>query len=615
VSPTIEVCCNGAGAEGHRTPLRLEYSPESKKRNVRIGLPPFVKDLLHIPARTLDLLELAAYIYAADRHTHRGSREAVEFHSWSRRFRFRMRVRDVDFWKRADVQDALRSCLTFMTGHADFAFVFTGGHRTPPTSLFDQEGIVGPLASDRQRVALFSGGLDSLSGAVDTLASTDASLVLVSHRSQPGSKQVQRQLAEALDARFPGRVTPYGFECTLSGVRAVEETQRSRSFLYAAIGFAIARAYQTSALMIYENGVTSLNLRRREDLSNARASRTTHPRTLSAVQRVLSLVTEEPFEVQTPGFWLTKRDVVDNLVAAGHGDLIASSVSCSRTFQREGAATHCGRCFQCVDRRLAMFSAGQEQMDDAGLYTVDIARQPIPDAESRTTTVDYLRQAAQFADSSVDAFYTEHFSELAEVLDSLPATGSDLERVERLWGLMRRHGENVRRGLLRIRELYDDPLAPLPSGSLPSLVSAREHLRPAVLRLSEAISRIAAEAVGELFRVEQPANENDLNAKLAALIGSHHELISEHPSVPFACARVMPDHTVVDSALLIEAKFIRDGTPPSKASEGIAADLTKYPSGCHVLFLVYDPHRRIPDDGVFKRDFENKGRCTITVLR
>jgi hypothetical protein len=268
-----------------------------------------------------------------------------------------------------------------------------------------------------------------------------------------------------------------------------------------------------------------------------------------------------------------------------------------------------------VDRRLAIFAAGQEKLDDAGLYTVDITRNPLPDGESRTTAVDYLRQAANFAAGSVDAFAVEYVSELAEIMDALPTTGSDLERVRRVWELMRSHGENVRRGLLRVRELYDDPLSPLPSGSLPSLVSAREYLRPAVLRLSDAISRLVSEAVGTMFRVEGPPNENDLNAKLAALIGSHHELISEHPSVPFACARVIPDHTVVDAQLLIEAKFIRDGTPPSKASEGIAADLIKYPFEAHILFLVYDPTRQISDDAAFKRDFESRGRCMVTILR
>jgi hypothetical protein len=55
--------------------------------------------------------------------------------------------------------------------------------------------------------------------------------------------------------------------------------------------------------------------------------------------------------------------------------------------------------------------------------------------------------------------------------------------------------------------------------------------------------------------------------------------------------------------------------PLSKASEGIAADLTKYPASSHTLFLVYDPHRRIADDAEFKRDFESRGRCTVTILR
>jgi hypothetical protein len=615
VSRTINVCCNSATAEGLEKPLRLEYRPTFPQRNVRLGLPRFIRHLGHIPARTLDLLELAAYIYAADRYVSRGSRDAVEFQSWSREFKFRVRVRDVGFWARADLQDALRSCLTFMTGDADFAFEFAGGHDTPPTSLFDREGLIEPAAGGDQQAVLFSGGLDSLGGAVELLETTDSSLILVSHQSQVGTKKAQTALARALSNRYPGRVTPYGFECTLSGTRAVEETQRSRSFLYAAIGFAVARAHHTGLLTIYENGVTSLNLRRREDLANARASRTTHPHALEGVERVLSLVGGRPFTIETPAFWLTKRDVVERLIAARCGDLIASSVSCSRTYQRSGPATHCGRCFQCVDRRLSMLAAGEEQLDDAALYEVDITRQAIPDEESRTTTIDYLRQAAEFADSSVDSFANEYASEIADALDAVPMVGTDLERTERVWKLVRRHGENVRRALVRARDLYDDPLKPLPTGSLISLVSFREHLRPAVIRLAAAISKMVSEAIRSMFQVEGPTSEADLNAKLSALIGSHHELISEHPAVRFACARATPDHMLVDFLLLVEAKFIREGTPPAKASEGIAADLTKYPSESHILFLVYDPLAEIRDDYVFRRDIESKGRCTVTLLR
>lgn len=616
MSRIIEVCCNGASAAGLKNPLILEYSPLSVRRNVRLALPRFVSNLVHIPPRTLDLLELAVFIYAADRQSSRGSREAVEFHSWSRRFRIRMRVRDAEFWNRPEVQGALRACLTFMTGDADFSFVFTGGHSTPPTSLFDRPDTAFPMPNGNQDVALFSGGLDSLSGAIDTLTKSAASLILVGHHSQPGTKQVQRELTKALQARFPGRAALYGFECSLSGVRASEETQRSRTFLYAAMGFAVTQAFGGSALTIYENGVTSMNLRRREDLANARASRTTHPRALSAVQKVLSFVTDGVFEIRTPAFWMTKAEVVERLVALGHGELIASSVSCSRTFQREGAATHCGRCFQCVDRRLAVLAGGHEILDDASLYSVDIMRDSIPEPEARTTVVDYMRQAAQFVDGSDDAFNSEYMSELADALDALPTEGTDLERISRLWELMRGHGESVRRGLQRARALYDDPLAQLPADSLPNLVATREHLRPAVHLLAKAISTIVVNAVGELFRLKGPADEPDLNSKLAALIGSHRQdLISEHPTVPFACARVVPDHALVGSSLLVEAKFIRDGTPPSKVSEGIAADLTKYPEGSHKLFLVYDPHRRISNDVTFRHAFERKGDCTVTIVR
>ena len=57
--------CNGADAVipvGAKT-LRLDYRAD-KQRNVRIELPGFVQQLLHVPPRLLDLLEIAAYVYA-----------------------------------------------------------------------------------------------------------------------------------------------------------------------------------------------------------------------------------------------------------------------------------------------------------------------------------------------------------------------------------------------------------------------------------------------------------------------------------------------------------------------------------------------------------------------
>ena len=58
----------------------LDYrSSVIEPATVRLGLPDFVRSVNFLPDRCLDLLEIAAYVFAADRLTSRGSREAVEY--------------------------------------------------------------------------------------------------------------------------------------------------------------------------------------------------------------------------------------------------------------------------------------------------------------------------------------------------------------------------------------------------------------------------------------------------------------------------------------------------------------------------------------------------------
>ena len=127
---------------------------------------------------------------------------------------------------------------------------------------------------------------------------------------------------------------------------------------------------------------------------------------------------------------------------------------------------------------------------------------------------------------------------------------------------------------------------------------------------------ILCPALGDMFARKKPTDENDLNQKLASLLLTHvPELRSEHPTVSFACACVIPDHTLAEDDLIIEAKYLRKGTPPSKATEGIAADLTKYPTKSFIIFVVYDPERQVRNDGVFRRDIERKGRNRVLIVR
>ena len=610
------VLANGAsGRADTKVALRLHYIEGQPGQILGVGLPQFVRDVYHLPPRILDLLEIASYIFATDRYISRGPKDAVEYHAWARHIEFHIAVRDYNFWSGAAVTKALSDVLTFMTGDAEYTFNFEPGHSTPPTSLFDQPGFSVDLGEAEIVVSLFSGGLDSLCGALELLNSRNDKVVLVSHQSQPGTIRTQRALVNALKTKYRGRVFHYSFHCTLRGVRAREETQRSRSFLYASIAYAIASAHGRDSFCVYENGITSMNLRRREDQTNARASRTTHPQTMGKLEALLSLIGETKFRILQPYMYSTKADIVKKIQCHAP-ELISSTVSCMRTFDIEGVATHCGRCFQCIDRRVAVYSAGAEELDHRGLYSYDIITDPINDPEARTTALDYIRQAISFSNASVDKFQDEYLAEIAQVLDYLPNDLSDYDKVSGLWALFREHGNHVKEALSRMRSLHENIYEPIDPKCLLGMISSREYLRPELARLADTMVGILKYAIGDMFAHTKPKDEPDLNVKLGALVRTHEKRIrSEHPTASFACARVVPDHSRVDAKLLIEAKYIRHGTPPSKATEGIAADLTKYPSEAFILFVVYDPQHMIPSDDVFCADVESKGRNRVLILR
>jgi hypothetical protein len=239
------------------------------------------------------------------------------------------------------------------------------------------------------------------------------------------------------------------------------------------------------------------------------------------------------------------------------------------------------------------------------------------DGEARTTLVDYIRQARDFSRWNVDHFYTEMLNGLVEVVDYLPNVTDEFEAVEALWKVCRKHGEGIEHALRIIRERHDHPYDDVPQNSLLQLISGREYLKEPVQRLIETIVRLLSNAIPKMFAKDRlPKDEPDLNQKIHALLdGWRDDMVSEHPTVSFAGTRIVPDHALAKTDLLIEAKYVRGGTTPSKASEGIAADLTKYPQRKHTLFIVYDPHTAILDPHEFQHDFESRGKCTVCVIK
>lgn len=387
-SPYV-ISCNGAEVDSSlklvaKKIIPLEYRKNQVGQNINASLPSFVSKVNHIPNRCLDLLEIGIYIFAADRMIDRGSRDSVTFDSWARSFHFVIKVRDYDFWERDVTKNLLKAALCYMTGDREYSFTFLPGHHTNPIDLFDSaEFKLSPKS--KASVTLFSGGLDSLAGIADELVNTNKHLYLISHQSQSGTKKTQENLFSALKHKYTNRLDHYKFECTLKGTRAVEETQRTRSFLYSSIAYSIAHTLKLKSISVYENGITSVNFSRRQDLINARASRTTHPKTLYLMQNLFSEMEGDNFNIEMPFLWKTKSDVFSLLSKLGYQNLITSTVSCTRTFQNTNESTHCGSCFQCIDRRFSAYSSNLDDIDDSVVYAANFISKSVENSETRTT--------------------------------------------------------------------------------------------------------------------------------------------------------------------------------------------------------------------------------------
>jgi hypothetical protein len=371
----------------------------------------------------------------------------------------------------------------------------------------------------------------------------------------------------------------------------------------------------TKEITIFENGITSFNFPRRQDLLNARATRTTHPKAMALLKDLFAAITETAFIIATPFVWKTKADVVAALANANGSALVPSGVSCSRTFLSIGSASHCGECSQCIDRRFASYAAGVDELDDSVPYAVNFINNPLSNDEARTTLVDYMRQANEFATWNPDHFATQLFGPISEMVDYVGISIEE-DACNRITALCQRHGKQVMNAIAKMREKHDKLEKKIIKGSLLSLVSEREYLKPPVLRLVKGVGDRLSIAIPLAFQTNPPKDEPDLNDKISAVLNTDRDKFArEHPAVRFGLATAIPDHSKTEKDLVIETKYLRGSTTPSRASDGMAADLTKYPPTAHILFVVYDPERAITDDQAFRSGFEDKGRCTVQVIR
>ncbi|POZ60706.1 Qat anti-phage system QueC-like protein QatC [Chromobacterium alticapitis] len=351
------------------------YYLDLVKTNKRIdfGIGHALEDLsrLHIyPSEVgVDLLVLAALVHAADT---RISREEQSQDSWTREVRLIVPVSDPLLWEQA--RDVLHRMLKFLTGdqwEIEFRARPEGFESIVPahsTPLL-------PLPYDS--LALFSGGLDSLIDAVNSLEQGKTPL-LVSHAGEGITSSAQYQLFDALKQHFPNSTMErlrlwMVFPENLIPDAGSENSTRGRSFLFFAAGiFAATGLPQVSELRVPENGLIALNVPLDPLRLGSLSTRTTHPYYIARWNELLSTLGIAP-RVTNPYWDKTKGEMTGQcLNPALLKQLSTLSLSCSSPGKARWNGVgiqHCGFCLPCLIRRAAL-DAGFGRGVDQTSYTL-----------------------------------------------------------------------------------------------------------------------------------------------------------------------------------------------------------------------------------------------------
>lgn len=429
----------------------------------------------------VDLLEIATYVYCADQATTRGGLSSRDYGAkWRRQLQFHVPVREPDLWSSKAVRTALCDTLGFLSDD-EYEFVFKKLAKPPPVDQYLDFGPAEGAGFQAEEVLLFSGGLDSLGGAVQEIITEKRSVALVSHRSSAKIDSKQRQLVHDLKNLSPAR-QPFHVPVWINEQKALnqEYTQRTRSFLFASMGAVVARIFDLWRIRFYENGVVSINLPISPQVVGGRATRTTHPQVLNGFAEVFSAVFGKPFAVENPFVWKTKAEVARAIRDAGCGDLIKHSVSCAHVLEMTTLQTHCGKCSQCIDRRFATLAAGCSDAEDpAEMYGVDLLRGERPPGDSRTMLESYVRTATRVRSMTDMAFFTE-FGEAHRVTRHIRGMSAS-DAATRILDLYRRHasavGEVITQGVKdHAKDITDGKV---PSDCLLILALPAEYKRPA----------------------------------------------------------------------------------------------------------------------------------------
>lgn len=318
----------------------------------------------------IDLFVFAAHVQVADT---RISRVTDSQDSWSREIRLVVPVSDPAKWQSAS--STITKLLNFLTG--DY---WTINFRLRPTNFSHivPEGSELLTGIPYDHISLFSGGLDSLIGAIDLLEN-GAKPLLISHASESSVSDAQKDCYDALKSYYAkSTVDRLRVWMNFPDVKVTgnenEKTTRGRSFLFFTIGVFAGTGFQNAfTLRVPENGLIALNIPLDPLRLGSHSTRTTHPFYIARWNELLGIL-QINGRIENPYWDKTKGEMVGACANKKLlQQLISGSLSCSSPSKerwRGLGVQHCGYCLPCLIRRSAL-EKGLGKGADKSIYTVD----------------------------------------------------------------------------------------------------------------------------------------------------------------------------------------------------------------------------------------------------
>lgn len=330
-----------------------------------------------LPADLADLLDVAVAVYAADRKSRRNFRGP---NTGRRSIELELSLRDPERWNESTASEGLRDYLAWLSGD-DWTFEFHW-RASEPSAAETQAFLFSPTLEAPASVSLFSGGLDSVAGlAGEVCREPESSHVLVSGYTHTRLLGQQRRQVQGIRSALVERTTgagsrvwhmAVGFGINRPHMRTEEKGQRTRAFVYEALGIAAATLAGTNTLRVYENGVGALNPPLNETQLGVDNYRGVHPRSLKLLEDLLPAVIDRPVRIENPYLFHTKAEMCEALQGAGFLDAVGETVSCDRFPLRiRDRPSQCGFCTSCILRRQALHASGLGDLDPGTAYLRD----------------------------------------------------------------------------------------------------------------------------------------------------------------------------------------------------------------------------------------------------